>query len=260
MERRRQRDSSPPTAWLRVVRADPVRREQRDRNWLVVPDEISLAVMLPVDAEAGAVRTPLPGDRVSEMEPACAIVARRRVSNQQTGLRNVDRRRAKSETSRTILSSSGTHAGSDRRTKTGGRSPASGGGRSSAQPDSGPPGPRRGSSWKDMRLAIHRRLPRRVQRPGCHRASGGRRWVCAIDFRVEPNAEEIARQRARRDSAQVSEVRRQQRRGGNRPLIVALPVTKVENAVPRMGPPTAKPNCCRWKNGSGLFGSRWRAG
>ena len=55
--------------------------------------------------------------------------------------------------------------------------------------------------------------------------------VRAGDFRVEPHAEQITRQRARGDPAQVSEVRRQQSRGGNRPLIVSLPVPEVENAV-----------------------------
>ena len=47
------------------------------------------------------------------MEPAFQIVERRRVSNRQTGLWNVDRRRAKSEASRTILLARGIDARSD---------------------------------------------------------------------------------------------------------------------------------------------------
>src|SRR5215469_257951 len=63
--------------------------------------------MLPVDTEARAMCVPLPDDRVGELELPGKIESRRRASNKQTRLGDIDQRRAETKTSGTVLLAGG---------------------------------------------------------------------------------------------------------------------------------------------------------
>ena len=79
------------------------------RRRFVSPNEIPAAVILPVGAKAYSMFAPLPGDRIIELEAAAEIVGRRRISDEQAGLRNIDRGRAKPQTARAVLFSGRSH-------------------------------------------------------------------------------------------------------------------------------------------------------
>ena len=55
--------------------------------------------------------------------------------------------------------------------------------------------------------------------------------VRIVDSAVKPHAEQIAEKRAGGDAAEMSEIRRQQSGSGNAPLLIALPISKKEDAV-----------------------------
>lgn len=84
--------------WQRKIgTARVIRREKGDRGRLIRRDGISAAVMFPINPEACAMRAPLPGNGIGELELPGQIVDRRRVSNKKAGLRDVDRRRAQAQ-------------------------------------------------------------------------------------------------------------------------------------------------------------------
>ena len=77
-------------------------------------------------------------------------------------------------------------------------------------------------------------LPRRrsVRRPGCRRASSGRKPCARSLIRaVQAHAELVAEERAGRDAAEMSEIRVQQVAVHDSSLLVALPIGKEEDAV-----------------------------
>ena len=67
--------------WQRIVVSGLGRREKCDGCRLVSPNEVPIAVMLPVAAKTDAMRAPLPGNGIIEIKPPFQIVNRRRVSN-----------------------------------------------------------------------------------------------------------------------------------------------------------------------------------
>ena len=65
--------------------------------------------------------------------------------------------------------------------------------------------------------------------------------VRVADSSVQPHAELVAEQRRGGNAAEVREVRRHQRRSGDSPLLVALPVAEEENPVPPDGAADGEP-------------------
>ena len=73
-----------------IVLARLRRRVKRDRRRLVRPPEIPTAVMFPLDAEAHSMCAALPSEDIAQMEAASKIAIRRRVTDKQECLRDVD--------------------------------------------------------------------------------------------------------------------------------------------------------------------------
>ena len=234
LERRRQRDSLLLRhAGLGVVRAHAARREQRHRHRLVAPDQIAVAVVLPVETDAHTMRGRLPDDGVGEVKPACQVVRRDCVAYHQTGLCNGDRRLSKPQAPRTVLFTGAATARADDE------------GRKPQVVDERRPkhaGERHQTLIRVGDDAVPVRRVR-VWRTAADRGSGRPKRAAAVvrvarkermavaDFHIESCGEQVADQRAAGDAAQMGEVRHQQRRAGHRVLIVALPAAEVEDAI-----------------------------
>ena len=214
-----------------VVRAHAARREQRHRHRLVAPDQIAVAVVLPVETGAHTMRGRLPDDGVGEVKPACQVVRRGGVANHQAGQCNADRRLSESQAPRTILFTGVATARADsedgepqvvdeRRPKYAGQRHQT---LIRVGDDAVPV--RRVRVW---RTAADRGRSKRAA--AIVRVARKERMALA-DLRIESCREQVADQRAAGDAAQMGEVRHQQRCGRHRVLIVALPAAEVEDAI-----------------------------
>ena len=84
--------------------------------------------------------------------------------------------------------------------------------------------------------------------------------VVGMEAHVDTRAEQMTERRTRKESAEPGELGIARLDRDDAALIVALVAREEERPVLRIGPPTAPPNWCRRKNGSGLTGHGARPG